>query len=195
MSIKNKPPLFVNEEIILKHDLAIGLIFSEASLKRIGQSSDIEWLKYRAMQILNRRMISERDLKQKLSAERRPKQARDEVINKLKQYGFVDDLKYAGAYIRSQLNHGAKSRLYLKKKLWEKGIIADIAEKALNQELDNYDEAAAVIELARKKYKSVQKLPLEKAKNRIIIFLKGRGFKWDVIREAIDTVIPKSEDL
>jgi len=85
MSIKNKPPLFVNEEIILKHDLAIGLIFSEASLKRIGQSSDIEWLKYRAMQILNRRMISERDLKQKLSAERRPKQARDEVINKLKQ--------------------------------------------------------------------------------------------------------------
>jgi len=192
--IKDKPPLFVNEEIIVAHDLTVGLIFSDAKLKIIKKSSDVAWVKYRAMQILNRRMISERDLRKKLSAEKRPASTLDEVISRLKEYGFVDDLKYAGAYIRSQLSRGAKSRLYLKKKLWEKGINAEIAVAGINQELEEYDESGAVIELARKKYKTLQKLPPDKAKNRLINYLKGRGFSWDTIRVALNVVMNKKED-
>ena len=103
-------------------------------------------------------------------------------------------MKYAGAYIRSQLNRGAKSRLYLKKKLWEKGINAEVAVTAINLELEEYDEAGQVIELAKKKYKTLQKLPPDKAKNRLVNYLKGRGFGWDTIRAALDNVITKNED-
>ena len=166
--VKGKPPLFVNEEIILKYDLAVGLVFSDAKLNKIKSDSDFGWIKYRAMQVLDRRMISERDLRKKLAAERRPASVVTDVLTQLKEYGFVDDLKYAGAYIRSQLNRGAKSKLYLKKKLWEKGINSEIAVAAIDEELGEYDEVGAVIELAREKYKSLQKLPADKAKNRLI---------------------------
>jgi regulatory protein len=192
--IKDKPPLFVNEEVILTYDLAVGFIFSDAKLKKIKIDSDLAWVKYRAMQILNRRIISERDLRIKLSAERRSAAVVSEVLTQLKEYGFVDDLKYAGAYIRSQLSRGAKSKLYLKKKLWEKGINAEIALTAMNQELEEYDETGAVIELARKKYKTLQKLPPDKAKNRLISYLKGRGFGWDTIRATLENVINNKED-
>ena len=189
--VRGKPPLFVNEETILKYDLAVGLIFSEAKIKKINNDSDLAWIKYRALQILNRRMISERDLRKKLAIERKPASAVTDVLAQLKGYGFVDDFKYAGAYIRSQLNRGAKSRLYLKKKLWEKGINAEIAAASIEEELGEYDETGAVIKLARKKYKTLQKLPPDKAKNRLINFLKGRGFGWDTIRAALDETIKK----
>lgn len=194
LSIKGKPPFFIDEETVFKNGLRLGGILSEAGFKQIKEDSDKAWLKYRALQILSRRMVSERDLRRKLSAERRSSALRDEVLSQLRQYGYIDDLKYACSYIRSQISRGGKSRLYLKKKLYEKGIKGDITEAALESELAEYDEDTIVLELARKKMKNLKSETPLKAKQKLAAFLRGRGFGWSAINNAISTLINNNRE-
>lgn len=195
LAIKGKPPFFIDEETLVKNGLRISDIISESKFKRIKDDSDLAWLKYRGIQILSRRMISERDLRRKLSAERKSTDLRDKALDQLKSYGFYDDSKYAAAFIRSQMARGVKSKLYLKKKLWEKGIGEEIATEAMKTELAEFDEKSAVAALAAKKYRTLRDLPSDKARSRLINFLRGKGFSWDIIRSAIDkTIRPNDED-
>ncbi len=195
LKIKGKPPFLIDEETIHKNSLRVGDIISDARFQRINQHADLAWLKHRGMQILSRRMISERDLTRKLSAERRSPAIRDDAMAQLKRYGFFDDSRYAAAFIRSQMARGVKSRLYLKQKLWEKGIDKEMAELAIEMELEGFDEQDAVMELAKKKLRSLKHLPADKARNRLISFLRGKGFSWDTINSAVKTVLAdESED-
>jgi regulatory protein len=196
LRIKGKPPFLIDEETIYKNSLRVGDVVSDARLQRVKQEADLAWLKYRGMQILSRRMISERDLRRKLSTERRSPATRDEAMAHLKRYGFYDDSRYAAALIRSQMARGVKSRLYLKQKLWEKGIDKEIAERAIETELEGFDEKDAVMELAKKKLRSLKRLPADKTRNRLISFLRGKGFSWDTINSTVRTVLAnESEDL
>ncbi len=189
LDIKGKSPFLIDEEIVFRHSLRAGEILTDSLIEVIKREADLAWLKYRAGQILSSRMISERDLSRKLAAERRPSLARDEAISYLKRIGYVDDLKYAAAYIRYQMSRGAKSRLYLKKKLWEKGIDGETAARAMETELSDFDDGSAIRELALKKFKTLKHLPDEKAKVRLVNFLKGRGFSWGVIGPVIADII------
>ena len=185
---RGRPPFLIDEETIYKNGLKAGDIISDPKWKKIKSESDLAWLKYKGMQILSRRMLSERDLRRKLSAERKPPATTDEALADLKRYGFYDDARYAAAFVRSQMARGVKSRLYLKKKLWEKGISEAIAGEILASELAEFDELSAVMELAEKKYGALRGLPKDRARSRLINFLRGKGFSWDVIREAVDRV-------
>lgn len=193
LEVKGRPPFLVDEESIFRHSLRVGEYISDEIYGKLREEADLAWLKFKAKQILSRRMISERDLRRKLSEERRPKAARDEAITQLKNYGFIDDAQFAIAYIRSQIRQGAKSRLFLKRKLWEKGIASDIADEALNTELQEVDEIGTIKELAAKKYKMLRHLPPQKAKSRLINFLRGRGFSWDMIKASIDQLLTEDE--
>lgn len=193
LTSKGKPPFYIDDETIIKNSLVIGQIISDAGLRRIKEEADRAWLKYRAIQVLSRRMISDRDLRKKLSAERKPSALRDQVLAQLKQYGYIDDLKYACAYIRSQIAHGGKSRLYLKKKLFEKGINQEIGESALDTELAGYDEQSSALELARKKAKNLGNVPTMKAKQKLASFLRSRGYGWNSINNAIRILIDNKE--
>lgn len=183
--ISGQAPFQIDDETIFKFSLKEGLSLTESEFKKIKSASDLAFLKDKGMRILTRRMISERDLRRKLAAERKSPAIRDEAVSSLKRYGFIDDAKFAGAYIRSQMAQGPKSRLYLKKKLYQRGISAEIAEKAIAEELEGYDFKASVRELALKKYKSLQDLPPQKARSRLVNYLMGKGFGWDIIKYAI----------
>jgi regulatory protein len=173
LSIEGKPPFLVDSETIFRHSLRVGEEISEQLLRRVITEADIAWLKAKSMAILSRRMISERDLRRKLSEEGRPKSARDDVIYQLKHYGFLDDAKFAASLVRTQLAHGPKSKLYLKNKLREKGISDEDSKEAIEAEFSGVDEIAAVKAIAEKKYKTVKNLPAQKAKLRVINFLLG----------------------
>jgi regulatory protein len=191
--VDNRPPFFIDAETVFKHSLKIGDTLSETQWYKIRLEADTAWLKYRAMQILSRRMISERDLRRKLSEEKRSKDIREAVISQLKGYGFLDDMQFAASFVRSQMAHGPKSRPYLKKKLFEKGIYDPIATEAMNQQLEDFDEKAAVKAIAEKKYQTVKHLPPQKAKLRVVNFLKSRGFPWSAIRDAIEGIFDDGE--
>jgi regulatory protein len=190
LSVEGKPPFLVDSESVFRHSLKAGDELTEEKVRKVQTEADLAWLKSKAMAILSRRMISERDLRRKLTEESRPTAARDDVIFQLKRYGFVDDAKFAASFIRTQLTHGPKSKLYLKNKLHEKGINDEISNQAIEAEFGSIDEVAAVKKMAEKKYRTVKTLPPQKARLRVINFLRSRGFSWEIIRKAIADIIP-----
>ena len=193
LTVEGKPPFLVDSETIYKNSLRVGGVVTESMLGKIRYESDLAWLKYKGTQILSRRMVSERELRRKLTEEKRPVNIREEVITQFKNYGFLDDTKFAASFVRTQIAHGPKSKMFLKQKLREKGIQDDIALQAIEAEFGGFDEISAVKGMAAKKYQTVKYLPPQKAKNRVINFLRSRGFPWDIIRQAIDDLIPPNQ--
>jgi regulatory protein len=146
------------------------------------------------MAILARHMVSERDLRRKLTEEGRPRAAREDVIYQFKRYGLIDDAKYAANFVRTQMARGSKSRLYLKSKLREKGVRDEYSDQAIEAEFSGFDEVSAVKTIAEKKYKTVKHLPPQKARLRVINFLRGRGFNWETIRKATSDIFRDRPD-
>ena len=194
-SVDGKPPILIDAETIFRHSLKVGDELSEQLLRRIKTEADIAWLKAKGMAILSRRMISERDLRRKLTEEKRPKDAREDVIFTLKRLGLVDDAKYAANFVRTQLARGPKSKLYLKSKLREKGVNEECSNQAIEAEFAGVDEVSAVRTIAEKKYKTVKYLPTQKARIRVINFLRSRGFNWETIRKATADLFPNQSDI
>jgi regulatory protein len=188
LTIEGRPPFFIDSETIYKRSLKAGDILNDSLLKKIREEADTAWLKNRGMRILSRRMVSERDLRRKLSEERRPTAIREAVISQFKEYGMLDDMQFAASFVRTQMARGPKSRPYLKKLLFAKGIFDPIASDAIKQHFDDYDEKAAVKKIAEKKYETLKHLPPPKARSRLINFLRSRGFPWDTIRDAVNVL-------
>jgi len=193
-SVDTKPPFLVDGEAVYKHALRVGGHVSESEWREIKAESDLAWLKYKGTRILSRRMITERDLRRKLTDERRPTAAREEAISQFKEYGLLNDAQFAADFVRTQMAGGPKSRPYLRKKLREKGISDEVARESIERQLEGFDEVEAVRKLARKKYKNLRHLPTTQARNRLINFLRSRGFSWDTIRQAIEGIFKEDEE-
>lgn len=108
----------------------------------------------------------------------------DFAINKVQEYGFQSDLRYAEMIIRRGLSPSNSWGVRrIQQELIKKGIHRDVADEALSALSEDNPVERATQALA-KKYKSlVIKEP--KDKNRAVRFLAGKGFGFDVISSAI----------
>lgn len=193
LKLDNGTTFPVNDELILKHALKVSESYLPSEIKTIRQRAEYLFVKKKAYDILSRRRLSEKDLSRKLKSEKKYAHVADRVVEDLKEQHLIDDLDYAAALIQSSIAAGPRSRRYIQRKLYEKGVPAEISEKAVHDELADYDEADAAMKLAAKKYKSVKALPEIKAKKRIADFLRGRGFNWDVINNALNKLFRPEE--
>jgi regulatory protein len=105
----------------------------------------------------------------------------DEVINKLKEYGYLDDEEFAFQFISSRIKNRPRGKRVLILELMSKGVNKELAEKKVNELVeDEYDVLTRVYE---KKYKG-DKITIRD--NKKIDFLKRKGFDWDLIKRLIE---------
>lgn len=101
-------------------------------------------------------------------------------MNKLKEYGYIDDLRYSRAYIRSRINK--KGINVISYELIAKGVPGDIIDEAISQS-DIPDEKGTIMRVLERRY-DVHDC-LEK-RDRIIAFFLRKGFKYRDIKLCID---------
>ena len=104
----------------------------------------------------------------------------DATMNKLKEYGYIDDLRYSRAYIRSRINK--KGINVISYELIAKGVPGDIIDEAISQS-DIPDEKGTIMRVLERRY-DVHDC-LEK-RDRIIAFFLRKGFKYRDIKLCID---------
>ena len=110
------------------------------------------------------------------------------VTDKLKEYGYVNDLVYAKRYIES--NSQTKGKRLLECKLMEKGVSKDNINLAF-QELDlTFDDS--VIAVARKHFKNKDKTYENLSKT--YKYLIGKGFSYSEAELAISTLKEECEE-
>lgn len=105
----------------------------------------------------------------------------DEIITKLKGYGYLDDEEFAFQFISSRIKNKPRGKKVLVSELMSKGVNEDLARKKVDELVeDEYDVLRRVYE---KKYKG-DKITIRD--NKKIDFLKRKGFNWDLIKQLIE---------
>ena len=130
--------------------------------------------------LLGRRSYSERELFEKLTEKGYTPREAAGAVSKMREYGLVDDGQYARDLVELCLAK-QKSRRAISETLRQHGIDKELILEMLEELPDQRD---IVRELVRRKYGNTEGMSREE-QNRVINFLRGRGFDWRDIAPVI----------
>lgn len=140
--------------------------------------------KLRAMNLLQKRAYTEKQLRDKLEEGCYPEKILEEAIAYVKSYRYVDDVQYAVDYISCYEER--KSAKMLEMQLLSKGVSKENIREAFARWREQggiQDEESMIRELLEKKHYDAE--CDIKEKNRIYGFLLRKGFSPDKIQEAM----------
>lgn len=131
-----------------------------------------------AGRVISRRMISQKELFDKLTEKGVAFEDADYVINRFLELRLLDDAAYAGAVVR---HYAAKGYGYsrIRSELKRHGIPEDLFEEALREMPDTTEKIDAFI-------RSHLTNPHDRKEvSKVSVALARRGFSWDEINSAI----------
>lgn len=149
--------------------------------------------KLRAMNLLKERDYTEYQLRKKLLDAEYPSYVVDEAVSYVKSFGYVNDERYARAYIEEQAGSRSKREIY--QKLVQKGISADLLEHLFDDIYPNdrndftksdFDESLVIKKTLLKRHFTGNETYEEKQK--ILAYFYRRGFEIDAVYKAMDSL-------
>ena len=158
-----------------------------------------------ALRFLSYRPRSEKEVRDhlKLKASHFAKASRDkqnsklidQVIQKLKEYRFIDDVGFAKKWIEERMQFKPRSLRLITLELKRKGISEEIIESIIHDSQfmiqNDLEQAKRLVE--KRMNRSFGKLGMtpEKEYQKLVRFLASKGFDWDTIKKAIDESLEK----
>ena len=142
--------------------------------------------KLRAMNLLQKKDYTEKQLRDKLSEGLYPTDIIDDAIHYVKAYHYLDDERYARDYITYHMPIRSRNRII--QDLTGKGISKDIfmpIVEELYMEEDSDIELEQIRKLLAKKHYDPEQADF-KEKQKIMAFLMRKGFQMADIRRAMD---------
>ena len=145
--------------------------------------------------LLKRRLRSRYELDQAMKRRGVEEDDRQRTLDELTDQRFVDDLRFAWAWIHTRDRLAPRGASVLRQELLQKGIAKDIilkviaerSELAKDEEDDQPTELDLAKKLAQGKERLYSNLEPEVRKRRLMGFLQRRGFSYDVIRRILDS--------
>lgn len=112
-------------------------------------------------------------------------EAKDRVIAKLRAERFIDDMRYAHAFVRDKFRYNHWGRVRISQELRMRKIDSSIIEEALTEihEDDNLDTLRNLINNKRKSVKGKSEYEIN---GKLIRFAIGRGFQMDDIMKVLN---------
>ena len=143
-----------------------------------------------AYKLLGLRLRSVFEMERRLKEKGFEDGAVGQVVKKLKEQKYLDDEKFAEAWILDRINLQPRGSFMIKMELKEKGVASEIIERKLDDLLPFEKELAMAEKLFDKKIKIIkasnEELPKEKVYQKMANFLRGKGFVGEIIRRVMD---------
>ena len=135
-----------------------------------------------AMFLLNLRLRTEGELREKMRSKKYESGVVDEVIKRLKDLHYIDDQRFAEVYLENLKKYKSWGFYGIKKKLMEKRLPMPLIESVLSEGFSEEEE----LEVAKKfikKYEVRSKKKDEKAK--AARKLAAKGFRGSVVGKML----------
>lgn len=177
----------VSEEVLIKMNLKKGKTIDQLEAMEIAYQEDIQKALSLSFYYLSHRMRSEYEVTTYLKEKEYEGHTIKEVIHKLYELKYLDDVEFAKAFVSTKVNAGDKGPIVIKQELKQKGIQDDISEKALLQysEEQQLQHAKKIAEkLLNKKGNSSAVEQKRKAEQTLI----RKGYPSYIIEKAIGSV-------
>jgi regulatory protein len=141
-----------------------------------------------ALASLSRRPLAEAELRRKLLQKGFSEEEVSDAVVRCRGYGYVNDSELVSRYAFALAREKKLGAWAVARKLETRGFSKDLVERAVtelecSQDIPSEQERAAA--LASKKFRGGEKLPENREK--LVRFLRAKGFDWEVIRSVFST--------
>lgn len=161
--------------------LSEGMEISEELYEQILQDILLKRAKLRCMNLLKSMDQTEYQLRTKLIRGGYPECVTELAIEYVKGFHYVDDVRYATAYIESRSK--SRSARQIKQELMQKGVSAEDMEQAFS-EAETTSETQVIRELARKKKMNLEN-PEPAELQKYYGFFVRKGFSFSAVRKVL----------
>ena len=172
----------VSLEIVYKFHLKVGMEIEQTKLSEIISVAEYDEALAKAVNYLSKYVKTKKQVKTYLLSKGYPDETVYKVIDKLKEYSYIDDKEYSVKFIESTAkSQGQKLLAY---KLMNKGVRREDVETALDQ--TNIDFKLNALNLAKKhvRNKQLTKEQLQKTYR----YLIGKGFSYEDADYAVSNL-------
>lgn len=130
-----------------------------------------------------------KDVKDKLEAINMPQEDRIVILRTLFSEGFVDDERFANAFVRGKINQNGWGLNKIRFHLIQKEIDKEIIKEALGQ-IDEKKYRQRLIEVLKAKAKTVKAENDYEKKRKLAAYAMQKGFEaglvWEVLKEDFE---------
>ena len=120
-------------------------------------------------------------------------EAQARVMQRLISERYVDDTRFARAFVRDKIQYNKWGRRKVEQALWMKRIDDDIREQVLG-EVDDDEYIGILRPLLKQKRRSLKAQSDYELNQKLVKFALSRGFTFDIIRQCMDDDIDNMED-
>ena len=112
----------------------------------------------------------------------------DKIVESLVSRRFIDDSRFAGAYVRDKVEYGGWGRRKIALGLYQKGVARDIISDALDR-IDPEHYESRLREIIDRKRRSTADADTYDGRTRIFRHAASRGFEPDLIAKILRETI------
>ena len=114
-----------------------------------------------------------------------PEEAQARVMQRLVSERYVDDERYAQAFVKDKIRYNKWGRRKVEQALWQKRIDEEIRKRVLD-EVDDDEYLSVLRPLLKQKCKSTKAQSDYELNQKLMRFALGRGFTFDIIRQCVE---------
>ncbi len=116
------------------------------------------------------------------------------IIDRLIKERYVDDERYARAFVKDKIRYNKWGRRKVQQALWQKRVDADIQQRVLD-EIDEKEYLDILRPLLKQKRKNIKAESDYELNQKLVRFALGRGFGFDIIRQCLNVDDIDIEDI
>lgn len=173
-------------DTVTKYGIKKGMVFSEEISEILRKENRNHEIKQKA---LNYATYKPRTIGQVCKALKEKEFSEDEIryaIDFLREFGYVDDSKYARTFVREFSERKKFGLSRLKIELTKRFIPREIIDNVLQEFNNSADTRQLCREAMEKKMRALQSKTPEKRKSSLIAYLQRQGFLWDDIKNCME---------
>lgn len=125
------------------------------------------------------------DLLEKMRRWEMSDEAQARVMQRLVSERYVDDERYARAFVRDKIRYNKWGRRKVEQALWQKRIDEDIRQQVLD-EVDDEEYLSVLRPLLKQKRRSTKAESDYELNQKLVRFALGRGFTYDIIHQCLE---------
>jgi regulatory protein len=114
-----------------------------------------------------------------------PEEEQARVMQRLASERYVDDERYARAFVKDKVRYNKWGRRKVEQALWQKHIDDDIRQRVLD-EVDDSEYLAVLKPMLQQKRRSTKAANDYELNQKLVRFAVSRGFTFDIIRQCLD---------
>ena len=182
----------------LRFGLTKGKQLTKHDIDRLQEQEDIIALKQIALRYATYKSRTAAEVRRKMLEKDFAPEEADYAVQFLEEFGYVNDRKYAAAFLQEIMQRKPAGESRLRQELLKRGVskhdIDDAFAEAFPPETARDNAFQSALAAAEKKLRSLERKEPQKRKQALIGYLQRQGFAWEVIKSVLEEVLRDDND-